>query len=109
MSDGIRKAQATVVIDSQYRRRIYQIVLYAAAVYNVGWGVWAVVWPGSFFEVFELEPPRYPAVWQCLGMVIGLYGVAYGLAARWPERGRAFVAIGLAGKVLGPIGWVLTV
>jgi hypothetical protein len=42
-------------------------------------------------------------------MVIGLYGLAYGYAAYRLELARPFVAIGLLGKVLGPIGWVVTV
>ena len=92
-----------------YRAKIYRVILALAALYNVAFGLWASFWPGSFFWLFELQPPRYPAIWQCLGMVIGLYGLAYGYAALYPERGRPFVAIGLAGKILGPIGWIVTV
>jgi hypothetical protein len=39
-------------------------------------------------------------------MVIGLYGVLYLEVARVPERGQVLAAIGLAGKLLGPIGLV---
>jgi hypothetical protein len=42
-------------------------------------------------------------------MVIGLYGVGYAYSALRLDRAAPFIAIGLAGKVLGPIGWVLTV
>lgn len=38
-------------------------------------------------------------------MVVGLYGLGYGYAAWRLDRAGPFVAIGLAGKVLGPIGW----
>jgi hypothetical protein len=92
-----------------FRARLYRLLLGAAALYNLGFGLWAVLWPRSFFDLFEMAPPRYPAVWQCLGMVIALYGLAYGYAATRLERARPFVAIGLLGKVLGPIGWVVTV
>ena len=37
-------------------------------------------------------------------MVVGLYGIIYFEAARVPERGWLLAAVGLAGKVLGPIG-----
>ncbi len=37
-------------------------------------------------------------------MVIGLYGILYFEVARRPENGWLTVAVGLAGKVLGPIG-----
>ena len=37
-------------------------------------------------------------------MVVGLYGVVYLEIARVPERGFVLAAVGLAGKILGPIG-----
>ncbi len=92
-----------------YRSRLHRLVLSLAAMHNLAYGVWVVGWPQSFFVIFDMQPPRYPGIWQCLGMVIGLYGVGYGYAACRPERARPFVAIGLAGKVLGPLGWLLAV
>lgn len=92
-----------------YRARLFRIVLGAAAAYNVAFGLWAGFMPRAFFEWMELEAPRYPAIWQCLGMVVGVYGAAYAYAARHLDRARPFVAIGLLGKVLGPIGWLATV
>ncbi len=41
---------------------------------------------------------------MCLGMVIGLYGILYLEIARCPERGWLIAAVGLTGKVLGPLG-----
>ena len=43
---------------------------------------------------------NYPAIFACLAMVIGLYGVLYLDVARRPEEGWLIVAVGLAGKVL---------
>jgi hypothetical protein len=42
-------------------------------------------------------------------MVVGLYGILYLDVARVPERGQLVVAVGLAGKILGPIGmlWLI--
>jgi hypothetical protein len=37
-------------------------------------------------------------------MVIGLYGILYLEVARLPEQGWLIAAVGLAGKILGPIG-----
>jgi hypothetical protein len=54
-----------------------------------------------------MAPPRYPEVFGCLGMVIGLYGLLYLDVARRPEHGRLIAAVGLAGKILGPLGWLL--
>ena len=37
-------------------------------------------------------------------MVVGLYGIIYLEIARLPERGWLLAAVGLLGKILGPIG-----
>jgi hypothetical protein len=52
---------------------------------------------------------NHPAVFTCLGMIVGLYGILYLEVARVPERGWLIAAVGLAGKVLGPIGmlWLI--
>lgn len=75
-----------------------------AGVYNVLWGLYAAVDPQWFFRFSELEPLNHPEIFACLGMVIGLYGILYLEVARRPERGFLIAAIGLAGKVLGPLG-----
>ena len=91
---------------STFSARVYRIAFTAAAAYNIAFGLWAAVFPNAFFRVFALASPRYPAIWACLGMVIGLYGVGYAYGAWRLDRAFPFIAIGLAGKILGPIGWV---
>jgi len=91
------------------RAPFYRIVFGLAALYNVAFGLWAGFAPYAFFDLFHLRPPLYPSIWSCLGMVVGTYGLAYGYAALRLDRAAPFIAIGLLGKVLGPIGWVLTV
>ncbi len=91
------------------RAPCYRIVFGLAALYNLAFGLWAGLAPYAFFDAFHLRPPLYPAIWSCLGMVVGTYGLAYGYAALKLDRAVPFIAIGLIGKVLGPIGWVLTV
>ena len=92
-----------------YRARVYRAVLVAAAVYNLAFGLWAGLWPLAFFRVFGLAPPQYPAIWRCLGMVVGVYGLLYAYAAWRLERAWPIVAVGLLGKLLGPAGLVLTI
>jgi hypothetical protein len=92
-----------------YRTALYRLIFAAAAVYNIAFGLWAALTPQSFFALFDLAPPLYPAIWACLGMVVGLYGLGYAYAAAYIDRATPFIAIGLLGKLLGPIGWVLTV
>jgi hypothetical protein len=81
-------------------------VLYIAAAYNLLWGGWVVLFPLMAFELVGMPPPRYPEIWQCVGMVVGVYGVGYAIAARDPLRHWPIVLVGLLGKLLGPIGFV---
>ncbi len=80
--------------------------LIAAGVYNLLWGVVVVLFPDALFEFAGLEPMRYPSVWRCVGMIVGVYGVGYLAAARDPLRHWPIVLVGFLGKVFGPIGFV---
>lgn len=86
------------------RRRLHRCTFVAAGLYNLAWGLLSAVYPQWFFTFAGMEPPRYPEIFACLGMVIGLYGILYFQVALFPERSWLIVAVGLAGKVLGPIG-----
>ena len=80
-------------------------VLLAAAVYNIVWGAWAVLFPHAYFEWAGMDHPVYPEIWQCVGMIVGVYGVGYAIAASNPLRHWPIVLVGLLGKVLGPLGF----
>ncbi|MBX3442078.1 MAG: hypothetical protein KF774_06705 [Planctomyces sp.] len=81
--------------------------LWAAAIYNLAWGAWVVADPLAIFRWSGVDPlPNYPQLWQCVGMIVGVYGVGYALAARDPLTHWPIVVVGLLGKVLGPIGFV---
>lgn len=83
-------------------------VLWAAAAYNVLWGGLVVLAPHAVFDV--LGVPRLEgmgvAIWQCVGMIVGVYGVGYACAAGDPVRHWPIVLVGLLGKIFGPIGFV---
>lgn len=81
-------------------------VLWAAAIYNLAWGGFVVLFPTALFRWAGMPPPNYPELWQCVGMMVGVYGVAYALAARDPIRYWPIVLAGLLGKILGPIGFL---
>ncbi|MBY0527223.1 MAG: alkyl hydroperoxide reductase [Gemmataceae bacterium] len=81
-------------------------VLWAAAAYNICFGVLVVVFPEAAFRWADMEPPNYPALWQCIGMIVGVYGVGYAIAAGDPLRHWPIVLVGLLGKVFGPIGFL---
>jgi len=79
--------------------------LKAAAIYNVLWGAFVVLFPTTQFEWLGMDLPRYPGFWQCVGMIVGVYGLGYWWAARAPFRHWPIIAVGLLGKILGPIGF----
>lgn len=81
--------------------------LVAAGVYNIAWGAAVVIAPLWFFASAGMEPPRYPAIWQCVGMIVGVYGVGYLAASRDAYRHWPIVLVGMLGKIFGPIGFVL--
>ena len=84
------------------------VLLVLSGVYNLAWGAWVVLFPEASFEFSGMKNPdlplHYPQLWQCIGMIVGVYGVAYALAARDALRNWPIVLVGLMGKVFGPIG-----
>ena len=86
------------------RRRMHRAVFAAAGIYNIAWGIFVVLDPQWLFRFARMAPANYPDLFACLGMVIGLYGVLYIEIARRPEHGWLIAAVGLSGKILGPVG-----
>lgn len=86
------------------RRRFHRGVFVAAGLYNIGWGLYAAADPQWLFRFAGMPPANHPQIFACLGMVVGLYGIFYLEVARAPERGWLLAAVGLTGKILGPVG-----
>ena len=80
-----------------------------AGAYNLLFGAWAVLLPQQAFALAHLPQPNYVELWQCVGMIVGCYGVGYACAARDPYRHWPVVLVGLLGKLAGPVGfaWAL--
>lgn len=95
--------------DAIPRARLHRATFTLAGIYNLVWGVWTALDPQALFRFAGMEPLNYPEIFQCLAMVIGLYGLAYLEVARRPSRGWLFAAVGFTGKILGPIGLVVSV
>jgi small multidrug resistance pump len=79
--------------------------LVAAGLYNIAWGALAILAPLWCFRIVGMEPPNYPELWQCIGMIVGVYGVGYLAASRAPLLHWPITLVGLIGKILGPIGF----
>jgi hypothetical protein len=86
------------------RRRFHQIVFALAGAYNLAWGAYSALDPQWLFRYAGMPLSNTPEIFACLAMVVGIYGFLYWQVARDPERGAPIAAIGLLGKVLGPIG-----
>ena len=85
-------------------RRAFRYWFLAAAIYNITWGTWTGLFPEMYFRWLGMTPPLKP-IWQCVGMIVGVYGLGYYFIYRQPERYAALAYIGLLGKVLGPLGF----
>ena len=80
-----------------------------AGIYNLLWGGAMIAFPQQTLRglgVAASTTEVWPELWGCIGMIVGVYGVGYLIAARnalvhWP-----IVLVGLIGKVLGPIGFI---
>jgi peroxiredoxin len=86
--------------------RWMKLWLIAAGVYNLLWGTVVIALPGATLEFIGLEMvgPARP-LWQCIGMIVGVYGIGYLIAASNALRHWPIVLVGLLGKVLGPVGF----
>lgn len=82
------------------------LTLRLAGIYNIIWGTLVVLFPLKFFELFRMETPNYPELWQCIGMIVGVYGLGYWIAAKDPLTHYPIVLVGFLGKIFGPIGFL---
>jgi small multidrug resistance pump len=89
--------------------RSYRVWFYAAAAYNLLWGAVVCAVPRWCIELLGIEGMVSPPFLQVLGMVIGVFAYGYWLLARDPERYCGLVWIAIAGKVLGPLGFLFYV
>lgn len=86
------------------RRNFHRAVFLAAGIYNLAWGLYSALDPQWLFRFAKMPLQNHPEIFACMAMVVGLYGIVYLEVFRAPERGWLLAAVGLVGKVLGPIG-----
>ena len=91
------------------RRAMHRAVFFAAGVYNIAWGLTTALYPQWLYRLTGGPTHDRAEMASALGLVIGLYGVLYLEVARVPERGALIAAVGLAGKIIGPIGLIVLV
>ena len=79
----------------------------AAGIYNLLWGATTIAFPHLLFDVSGIDRLNYPEIWQCVGMIVGVYGIGYLIAAGDSRTHWPIVLVGLLGKVFGPIGFLV--
>jgi hypothetical protein len=76
-----------------------------AAAYNLLYALALSIWPSQIFDALHL--PTTPDVMiRCIGMMVGVYALAYWIAATDILRYWPLVVVGLLGKTLGPLGFL---
>jgi ligand-binding SRPBCC domain-containing protein len=81
--------------------------LLSAGIYNLAWGTLAIAFPHLLFDLAGAERVNYAEIWQCVGMIIGVYGIGYLIASADSRRHWPIVLVGLLGKIFGPIGFAM--
>ncbi|MFK7936883.1 MAG: alkyl hydroperoxide reductase [Saprospiraceae bacterium] len=85
--------------------RWMSLVLTIGGIYNIVWGTSVIFFPKLFFNLVGMPLPTYIMIWQCVGMIVGVYGVGYLAAARQPLVHWPITLVGFLGKIFGPIGF----
>ena len=84
-----------------------QLVFLGAGIYNILWGSWVVLFPNQLFFLTDIALPNHIWLWQAIGMMIAVIGMAYLLACHNPLRYFPLIFAGWIGRVLGPIGFAI--
>jgi hypothetical protein len=87
---------------------VYRRWFYAAALYNVGWGSAVALFPARLLHVAGTTDPAAIPLAQVIGMMVGVYAYGYYLLARDPRRYCGLIWVALAGKTLGPLGFLVS-
>lgn len=84
----------------------YRRWFYAAAAYNMFWGAAVMLFPRALLDTAGVRDAAAVPLAQVVGMMVGVYAYGYYLLARDPLRYARLIWIGLAGKTLGPVGYL---
>lgn len=80
-------------------------VLFAAGIYHLLFAVWAVLWPHLYFDWIGVDRPNHPLLWQAVGMIMGVLGFCFLVAAKNPIHHWMVVLVGFIKFSLGIIGF----
>gem|GEM_PF-861771 len=80
-----------------------RFIMFLAAAYNIFWGAVISIYPQII--LFGNPPTNFLLIiLRCVGMLVGVYGVAYYFASLDPVKYWPLILVGWIGKLLGPFG-----
>lgn len=82
-----------------------QTLVFAGA-WHLVLGAAIVLAPDAFFSLSRIPAPNYPQVWQGAGVMTGVMGLGYVIAARDPLRYWPVIFVGFLPKLLAPFGFL---
>src|SRR5438128_11571565 len=89
------------------RARHYRLFFGLAAAVSAAFAIWAGLFPSNVLDVFQVDRPAYSILLRGLGLVDGLIAVRYAYTASNLRRANTLNAIGLAVRVISPVGCLL--
>src|ERR1700743_150326 len=85
------------------KQKCAKYIMLSAAAYNLFWS--AVISLHPQLILFGNPPATFTLILlKCIGMLVGVYGIAYYYASTNPTKYWPLIFVGFIGKVLGPIG-----
>jgi peroxiredoxin len=82
------------------------LVIRIAAVYHFFLGAYMAVFPEHLFSLLGIHPPDYIFIWESLGVLVAVYGMAYFLASYNILRHYPVILIGLMSNTFVTIAFI---
>ncbi len=84
-------------------------VLLAAGLYHLAFAAWAIFLPHQWFDWIGLPPPNHPLLWQGGGIIMGVLGIGFILAAKNPIHHWLIVLLGWAKFTFAIVGFSVAI
>ncbi len=80
-----------------------RLALIAAGIYHILFAIWTNCWPYHGFDLIGLNRPNHPMLWRSLGLISGVLGLAFLIAAKDPVHNWLIVLFGLIKSIVATI------
>ena len=80
-------------------------VLLAAGFYHLLFAAWAILWPHLWFDSIGVDRPDHPMLWRGVGLIIGMLGLCFLIAAKNPINHWMIVLVGFSKFTIAMLGF----